>query len=277
MAKAKITYKNNYGQVVDLMTDAIRVKEANFHDFKWKTNGRNLQYGSRINSFAKDSVSYTVTFWIYGSVANRKAILNEFYDITTRDVENNTPGRLTWDKYYCNCYVTESTTSPTSNDSVTELEVIFFLPIPFWYMETSQHYNTLSSAEVNNINYDLPNDAPKDYMSPKDRLLSNNNYTACDFRISIYGPCENPVVQIAGHDYGVNAKVESGEYLVIDSLSKKIYLKTHDGEKVNCFNLRDRDSYIFQKIPVGTLEVGWSDNFTFDITLIESRSEPKWT
>jgi len=52
---------------------------------------------------------------------------------------------------------------------------------------------------------------------------------------------------------------------------------THsDGSTENCFNLRNRDSYIFEKIPAGVLTIASSANFKFDVVLLEERSEPKW-
>ena len=75
----------------------------------------------------------------------------------------------------------------------------------------------------------------------------------------------------------IKAEVSSGEYLVIDSSEKTIMLVKGSGEKVNCFNKRSRDSYVFEKIPVGANTVSWEGEFGFDVTLLEERSEPKWT
>ena len=60
-------------------------------------------------------------------------------------------------------------------------------------------------------------------------------------------------------------------------MSKKIYVTAIDGTITNVFNLRSRDSYIFDKIAPGMSSVTWDGNFGVDITLLEERSEPKWT
>ena len=93
----------------------------------------------------------------------------------------------------------------------------------------------------------------------------------------IYGPCSNPAVYIAGHEYRVNCDVGENEYLTIDATTKRIYLTQNDGKEINVFNNRNRDSYIFEKIPPGNSTVSWDGDFSFDVILLEERSAPKWT
>ena len=71
--------------------------------------------------------------------------------------------------------------------------------------------------------------------------------------------------------------MNSGEYLTIDSATKKIFLTAVDGTTANKFNNRNRDSYIFEKIQPGGNVVAWDGTFGFDVILLEERSEPKWT
>lgn len=107
--------------------------------------------------------------------------------------------------------------------------------------------------------------------------LLNEAITDADFEMIVYGKCENPEIMIDGQKYIVHCQLGSGEYLVINSLTKKIYKVKNDGEKVNQYHLQDTDWYIFQKISSGKHTVSWSGLFGFDITLFERRSEPKWT
>ena len=98
-----------------------------------------------------------------------------------------------------------------------------------------------------------------------------------NFRLIIYGYASNPTLHIGGHEYSVNVEVDDGEYLTIDSVAKTIFLTRNNGEKVNCFNLRNKDSYIFEKIPAGDNAItSPNDQIYFDITLLDERSEPKW-
>lgn len=108
--------------------------------------------------------------------------------------------------------------------------------------------------------------------------INNDGYADSDFEITIYGKCENPVISIGDWNYGVNdVELLTGEKLVINSVTKKVYKVQNNGNIVNLFNNRFRDFYAFQKIPAGVSVVGWSGAYSFDVELFENRSEPKWT
>ena len=70
--------------------------------------------------------------------------------------------------------------------------------------------------------------------------------------------------------------LEAGEYLVIDSLTKKIFKVKRNGEKINEFHLRDSMFDVFQKIPPEDCTITWSGLFGFDLTIFSERSEPSW-
>jgi phage-related protein len=95
--------------------------------------------------------------------------------------------------------------------------------------------------------------------------------------LRIYGACINPAIIIGDHTYKVNCSVNAGEYLTIDSTTKKIYITGTDGTVTNVFSKRDRENYIFEKISVGMVTVAWGGGYGFDLILLEERSEPKWT
>ena len=71
--------------------------------------------------------------------------------------------------------------------------------------------------------------------------------------------------------------MEANEDLTIESTAKKIFVTRNDGSVVNHFNDRNKQSYVFEKIPAGMNDVTWDGDFGFDIILMEERSEPKWT
>jgi phage-related protein len=121
-------------------------------------------------------------------------------------------------------------------------------------------------------------DYPIDYFSDMaTKPVTNGGFVASNFRLVIYGQCVNPAVSIADHTYQVNCTVGANEYLTIDSSAKKVFLTAQDGTITNMFNNRNRDSYVFEKIPTGQNVVSWNGGFGFDIILLEERSEPKWT
>lgn len=125
---------------------------------------------------------------------------------------------------------------------------------------------------------DHPYDFPYDYA-----VAATGKNIVCDsvgkneFRLLIYGEAANPSISIGGHTYAINGHVAAGETLLIDSIKKTITLTTATGSKINWYDKRNRDSYIFEPIPAGQNAVIWSGDFGFDLTVIEKRSEPKWT
>ena len=108
-------------------------------------------------------------------------------------------------------------------------------------------------------------------------FIDNDHYAACDFRLIIYGPCDNPEIRINGHLYKVTVHLAAGDYLEIDSRDNTVYQVKLDGRRINLFNQRDKESGIFEKIPTGRCSVYWAtEGFGFDLTLFQERSEPVW-
>ncbi len=125
---------------------------------------------------------------------------------------------------------------------------------------------------------DHPYDYPYDYaLTVNGRNIVCNSVGSNAFRLLIYGEAVNPSVVIGGHTYSINGTVAKGETLLIDSMNKTITLTTATGGQVNWYDKRNRDSYIFEPIPSGNSIVLWSGEFAFDLTVIEKRSEPRWT
>ena len=122
--------------------------------------------------------------------------------------------------------------------------------------------------------YDYPYDYAVAHIS---RNIVCDSVESSDFKIVIYGEAVNPSVVIGGHIYAINGTVGKGETLLIDSISRKITLVTAQGQQINWFDKRARENYIFERIPAGKVSVSWPGDFSFDLTVIEKRSEPKWT
>ncbi len=74
----------------------------------------------------------------------------------------------------------------------------------------------------------------------------------------------------------MNIELFDNERLEVDSKEKKINIIKVNGDKVNVFNYRNRDSYIFELISSGIHYVSYSGLFNFDLILYSERSEPEW-
>lgn len=110
-----------------------------------------------------------------------------------------------------------------------------------------------------------------------EKILENPSFTDSNFVTTIYGFAESPQVSIAGHPYRVETTIYEGERLVIDSKKGSVKKIGRLGEVVNCYNARQKDYSVFQKIPPGLNVFQWSGGFGVDIVLFDERSEPKWS
>lgn len=138
-------------------------------------------------------------------------------------------------------------------------------------------FTKITELEQNRTGLDHPFDYPYDFVGTSHNgLVKNAGFLSSNFQFKIYGPYENPAVSVGRHTYKVNTVLESGEYLVIDSLTKKIFKVKRNGEKINEFHLRDSMFDVFQKIPPEDCTITWSGFFGFDLTIFSERSEPSW-
>ena len=88
-------------------------------------------------------------------------------------------------------------------------------------------------------------------------------------------PLNNLVPEINDHVYQILDVLGESEYVMIDSKKGTIVKTTAGGQKVNAFDLRNKEESVFEKIPEKTLLISWPGTFGFDLTLYEERSEPR--
>ena len=270
----RIKYVNHMNEVIEFGTNGIYVNESDLHDFAWSITKKN----DRISAITAGVVKKTIPVYIVcGSEAEGIAKRNSLFEICEKDVLAMKHGKIILGDYYLKCYITGSKKSKyQTSKRYMEVKLTVQTDLPKWVKETITTFNYGAGSKGKNL--DFENDFPYDYTSNLlSQKLNNTDFISTNFRMNIYGPCSNPVVTVAGHDYEVNVDFDANEYLTIDSVKKTIVLTHKDGATENCFNLRNRDSYIFEKMPVGISTVSNNGDFKFDITLLEERSEPKWT
>jgi hypothetical protein len=76
--------------------------------------------------------------------------------------------------------------------------------------------------------------------------------------------------------YQVNVSLNAGERLEIDSRRKTVKLIHTDGYTENVLWSAAKEYYIFEKIASGTQIIAWDGSFSFDLILVDKRSEPLW-
>lgn len=270
-----LKYKNHINEVIDFGESGIYVNTSDLRDHEWTVTQKNNKIASLSYGVAKRSLPVTI---LCSSVEEGIAAKNKLFEVTEKDALAMQPGKIIIGNYYFQCYVTRSKKSDyLINKRYLKAELTLVSDRPYWVRETQLTFNKqTASAEAAYLDY--PFDYAFDYSnSSTAQNLNNTGFVDTSFKIIIYGACTNPKITIGSHVYQVNAKVEAGELLTIDSTTKKIYLTAADGTRTNKFNSRNKESYIFEKIKPGLNSVLWDGSFNFDIIVMEERSEPKWT
>lgn len=277
----RIYYKNHAGQTVDFTVMPYIVTEADLFDYEWKYKNRS-SLNPQISRFYKELTKKTIKIALSAKTKEEyQAAWSYLLEVTERDILANIPGRLYVGEEYLLCYIFKSQKKdwyPKAKFLVNNFAIVS--ESGTWIKESFHHFLARGQdTQVSQETYmDYPYDYSYDYASAILAYIARNSgYAKADFKISIMGPCSCPEISIAGHTYKVDAKLEASEYLVIDSVNKKIYKVKVNGEQVNQFHLRNRESNVFQKIPEGNNIVTWDGSFSFNLTLFEGRSEPRWT
>lgn len=279
----RLKYVNSLGQTLIFGDwNGLYVNYNELHDFQWDVVSVNEQ----ISGFERGIQTRKIPIRIF--CTNKKEGMrkrNSLFEIPERDVLRGQYGRLWINGYYCECYVTASTKSYYSIEGqYMACELTISTDRPYWVKETSTLFasgvqvSQGGQVEVESEYLDFPYDFPYDYRVSTYRKyeLQNEGFYDSRFRLTISGPVINPTIYVGDHLYQVNTEVHDGDLLVVDSSAKTITLTRVDGERVNVFDARNRDSYIFQDIPAGASTVLWDNSFDFTITLLEERSEPRW-
>lgn len=156
-----------------------------------------------------------------------------------------------------------------------------------------------SDAASGTAGLDLPTDLPTD-LSGTRRATGASRIVArseCMLGFRFFGPCTNPYATVTAEDgtgstrtntYGVTGSCQyTSESIVIDPLGRgsigaSVYKASQSGARTNLYDSRRRGasgsgSYVFERMPAGTLTVSWPQTFGVDVTVIEERGALPWT
>ena len=270
----RFTYTNSLNETLEFGKDCLFVNENDLRDFAWSITSKN----DKISSFKKGIVSKTIPIILKcDSEAEGLYLRNRLFEVFEKDVLTKKYGKIHVGDYYLRCYITGTKkTQYLVNMNYMVISATVQTDLPEWIKETTTIYNVNTKSDEKYL--DHPYDFSHDYKNTlANSRISNTGLTASNFILTIFGYVQNPTLYVGEHEYTVNVTVEADEHLTIDSINKTIILTTSNGEQVNCFNRRNKDSYIFEKIPVGTNTItSPNQQIYFNITLLEERSEPKW-
>lgn len=293
--RVNVAYTSSKGVTFEFQMEKIRIRTANFHEWKYSPDVLERRFGERVLRFNKEAIAYSALLYLQGTQQYRREKLMEMHTAFERDIRSNLPGRLTWGTNYIDCFIVSSSTYPDECEYYTANEIEIYCPDPFWiepaeyeFIKSYEGNALVGSAIVGESQIgnrdtsgflDYPYDYAYDYAAkgPGSQIVSNDSPSATPFRMVIYGPVANPYFYIAGKYYGVTTLVDEGEYLTIDSRNKTVIRTKIDGTKVNEFNNRSKQTSIFDPVPEGNVKVIWPATFGMTLTLLKERSEPVWS
>ena len=272
-------YENHLGQRFVGLENGVYINSNNLRDYQWSFDTINGRISRFYRKTTNRKLPLTVICKTGDEAVNAK---NSLLEIAEADIEARVPGKIIIGDYYTKGYITGSSKSNymiNRRYCKNDLSFTSENDDSMWYREETHVFLPGSGTqEANGGGKDYPYAYPYDYaISQVVNRFVCDSVRASAFRLKIYGQVTNPAVTINGHIYAINGTVGKGETLLIDSIAKTITLTTAMGTKINWFDKRNRESYIFQPIPAGINNVICNGSFGFDLTVIEKRSEPKWT
>jgi hypothetical protein len=277
-----IYYENHKGAIVRFDGDNLRVKENDLRDFAWSFNITNKPsgFGSRVNRFSRHAQEKEIKIIARGHTrAECVAALNNLHAICEADISATKPGRLYLDGQFLFCFlgVSSEINSWRGGYHFVEKTLSILAVYPFWYTEVTQQFRAgeiASSTYGKRYNGRYPYQYGTGYTN---KTLYNTHYAAAPAVITIYGPCEDPQIYIAGNLYGVlGVGADNQEHIILDQVERTIYRVSNVGEITNLFDYRVKTADPFAYIPAGDVPVQFSGEFGFDVKLMQQRSEPKW-
>ena len=271
-------YEGSDGTIIDFMSGPLAAQEPeSLATSKWSYSTISGVNGlGKVKRFWKDTEEATLKVSVLADNKEEfNAVMYQMHRTFDRDIRQMKPGKLWWNGFYKEVFAVE-----TGNEEFEELmesveKTIKFISVyPYWIQKNVFQYLSYTGA-VGTL--DFPIDYAFDYdQSEFTEVVINDCIDAANFEIIFYGPCIDPDVTVGDHLYALYVTLEAGEYAVIDSKTKKIMKYSITGDPENVFHLRDKDSYIFQRIPEGSTAITRSKDLAVDISIFDERGEPDW-
>ncbi|CDC10997.1 putative uncharacterized protein [Lachnospiraceae bacterium CAG:364] len=271
-----IRYVNSEGAEVILNKEPYKVLMSDLTDY----DNVEIESNGKIAGFTKEITERKLNIDIISSSKETtQELCNKLNEVFEKDIYNNVAGKIYINDYYMRCFIKSCKKSKRGNGVIRSYEYTLITDYPFWIKETTYQYLAEPPEAVKYTDLEtgiMFPEFPFDFAPVRgEKILENPSFADSNFIMIIYGFAESPQVSIAGHPYRVETTVYEGERLVIDSKKGTVKKIGRLGEVVDCYNARQKDYSVFEKIPAGLNVFQWSGGFGIDITLFDERSEPK--
>lgn len=270
----ELYYINSKNEKLDFMQAPYLIKNIDgLRNYEWNFQEEN----GRITRFTKDICQIPISVNVLADTKEEYCeACNRFYSITEHDVIINQRGRLFYNGQYCPCnLITSNKVDWNMGIDFAILDVTFVTDNPVWTTETMQEFHVSAVTAGSTKKY--PCKYPLRYIGGNGiGYLINDSHADSNFIFRIFGPVSSPQIMIGGYAYCIYENLEDGEYLKADSRKGTIVKVARSGAETNAFGKKQNRTKFFKKIPPGSLPVEWSGNFSFDVTVFDERSEPRW-
>lgn len=310
----KIYYQTGVGNKrIDLDRPPYWMQTGDFLDYAWEYELSGKYVGKLRKSIQEKE--FTVT--IFGNTETQYAQnINFLHEAIEKDILEVTPGKLYFGEYYLSCFIFASEKSEWEGFSYSMDNTFRLIQTdPSWIKETFYQFRPqklpvkeqdtqypVISGEIYNEkaleNNTVLKEFPFDFARPSNikitypmfgfpfdfaatnygrRTINNPSFADSNFILTVYGFADNPSIMIGGHPYTVYATIYKGERMVINSVDRTVLKIGRMGEVTSLYNSREKNISVFQKIPPGAHVITWPGSYGIDLTLLDERSEPKWS
>ncbi len=273
----EVSYENHLGTVVNLNDGNYYTNANDLRDYEWSFDilSNPSGIGGKIQQFSRTSAKKKLRVAVRGSQELFLSRMNALQALTEPDIIAKMPGKLWVNGQYLPCYIYASTLALYSRKgNFAEKEWSILATKPFWHTETTLRFSPDVGTIEGGKRYPLR--FPYRYGTGySNQTLYNLHYAETPIKLVIFGPVSDPSITIAGHTYSVTAELLENERIEVDQIYHTIVKIDASGTQYNLFNARDKENDIFQAVPAGSSKVVFA-NMTFEITMIQRRSEPKW-
>lgn len=247
--------------------------ETDLFDYSWKYSDDRNKIRVISKSYGERKLPILIKARTKQECENAR---NELCSIFENDVINNKRGRLYVGDYYIECFVISSKKDMHTIRNNHALIEYTIATKGDWTREQTIDF-LQESHSTGGFDYEYDYEYDFGLENAGESTLTNEHYYDVNFIITVSGQCTNPSITIGDNTYTVNVELNVGDNLFINSKEKTIYVIRANGYYENRFASRDRSNYIFEPIKSGYQKVSWNGEYRWQITLIEERSEPKWT
>lgn len=270
-----MTYTNGAGETIEFApASPWGYTGTDLRDWEWDYD----EACGRAVGFRRAARTFTLDVAMRGGSAAER---DRACDVFEHDLRAGVPGTLRAGASEMRCYVVASEKDLWWFDgSIMRASLRVRADEPVWVRERTVDFPKDSGSARGAGYLDYPIAYPYDYKREDRASRASNPFPGdCRFRLTVFGPAENPYVIVGGNRYQVNASVPDGALLTVDSREGTISLRSEDGSESSVFasGVRAEGARIFAPMPGGESSLSWSGDFGFSITYIEERSEPAWT